>query len=393
MNFNLQDNLLIKGNNLLALHSLKPLYAGKVKLIYIDPPYNTGNDSFNYNDNFNHSTWLVFMKNRLEIARELLSEDGVIFVQCDDNEQAYLKVLMDEVFGKTKKESNFVCHVAIKTASVNGFKIYANKPVRVKESILIYSKNIKQYEYHRIYTEQSGNWDSHFNLFYDKENDKVFPLKEILINKGIMQQNGKLEDLDLNNKNFRNFYITYKSNIFQTGAYKECKEKQLSKIQYINKIYKVTDELYLYNGRMVSFLEKSLKIVKNQERMALALTDFWDDIAFNNVQNESGSGFAQGKKPEALLERIIQISTQPGDLVLDFFAGSGTTGAVAHKMGRRWIMIEQMDYITSITRNRMIRVLEGEQGGVSKNHNFNGGGSFVYCNFENSYYKKYDTLD
>ena len=101
-NGTIKDNLIIKGNNLLALHSLKSNFAGKVKLIYIDPPYNTGNDSFNYNDNFNHSTWLVFMKNRLEIARELLSDDGVIFVQCDDNEQAYLKVLMDEVFGRDR---------------------------------------------------------------------------------------------------------------------------------------------------------------------------------------------------------------------------------------------------------------------------------------------------
>jgi adenine-specific DNA-methyltransferase len=104
----IKDNLIIKGNNLLALHTLKSNFAGKVKLIYIDPPYNTGNDSFNYNDNFNHSTWLTFMKNRLEVARDLLSEDGVIFVQCDDNEQAYLKVLMDEIFGQVNFAANFI---------------------------------------------------------------------------------------------------------------------------------------------------------------------------------------------------------------------------------------------------------------------------------------------
>ena len=102
------DNLIIKGNNLIVLHSLKKRFAGKVKLIYIDPPYNTGNDSFNYNDSFNHSTWLIFMKNRLEVARELLSDDGLIFVQCDDNEQAYLKVLMDEVFSRNNFISNIV---------------------------------------------------------------------------------------------------------------------------------------------------------------------------------------------------------------------------------------------------------------------------------------------
>ena len=116
-----EDNLIIKGNNLIALHSLKDMYAGKVKLIYIDPPYNTGNDSFKYNDNFNHSTWLTFMKNRLEVAKDFLSDYGVIFVQCDDNEQAYLKVLMDEIFGKNAYLENI--EVAVKNIFSIFFKI------------------------------------------------------------------------------------------------------------------------------------------------------------------------------------------------------------------------------------------------------------------------------
>ncbi|MBY0380265.1 MAG: site-specific DNA-methyltransferase, partial [Burkholderiales bacterium] len=135
----LQDNLIIKGNNLLALHSLKPIYQGKIKLIYIDPPYNTGNDGFKYNDKFNHSTWLTFMKNRLVIARELLREDGVIFVQCDDNEQAYLKVLMDEIF----ERDNFVQTICVKMSESKGVKNahVESKMPKIKEYLLLYARN------------------------------------------------------------------------------------------------------------------------------------------------------------------------------------------------------------------------------------------------------------
>ena len=137
--FSEDDNLIIKGNNLLALASLLKRYEGKVKCIYIDPPYNTGNDSFNYNDNFNHSTWLTFMKNRLELARKLLRDDGVIFVKCDDNEQAYLKVLMDDIFGK----ENFVNNIAVKMSPSSGVKRrFANiKFIKNKEFVLLYKKN------------------------------------------------------------------------------------------------------------------------------------------------------------------------------------------------------------------------------------------------------------
>jgi adenine-specific DNA-methyltransferase len=348
----LTENLIIKGNNLLALHSLKKQFNKKVKLIYIDPPYNTGNDGFKYNDNFNHSTWLTFMKNRLEVAKELLRDDGVIFVQCDDNEQAYLKVLMDEVFGR----ENFVNNIAIKTASINGFKIYGNKPVRVKEIIIMYSKSRSTYQYKRIYTQQNGYWDSHFSLFYDRENDKVLSLKEVLVKEKIILENEKLEDLNIQNKNFKKFYTKNKDNIFQTGAYKDCTEKQKS-LELKNKIYKVKDSLYLYNGRMVSFLSKSLKEINGNFELALALSDFWDDIDFNNIQNEKGESFSNGKKPEKLLQRIIEMSTEKGDIVLDYHLGSGTTCAVAHKMGRQYIGIEQMDYVETIAVERLKKVI------------------------------------
>ena len=145
------DNLIIKGNNLIVLHSLKKRFAGKVKLIYIDPPYNTGNDSFNYNDNFNHSTWLIFMKNRLEVARELLSDDGLIFVQCDDNEQAYLKVLMDEVFSR----NNFISNIVWKG---RGGRQDSKYVAQIHETIIFYAKNKERAILNKAFIEDTSNY-------------------------------------------------------------------------------------------------------------------------------------------------------------------------------------------------------------------------------------------
>lgn len=300
----------------MALHSLKKKFANKVKLIYIDPPYNTGNDSFNYNDNFNHSTWLTFMKNRLEIAREFLSDDGVMFIQCDDNEQAYLKVLCDEIFGR----ENFVRQIIWRIGWVSGFKTTA-KIVRNHDTILVYAKNIESLELKKIYLTPQ-NYQERFN---DENRKKII---EKLLNFGINNEEAKktmrfIETIGLPEK--YPLETTWNCNQYD----------KLNSIAIVS-----------YSG------EKMSKMLK---------TDEFD-----------------GQKPEALLKRIIEISTNENDLVMDFFAGSGTTLAVAHKMKRRWIGIEQMEYIESITKERLKKVINGEQGGISKALNWQGGGSFVY---------------
>ena len=315
-------NLLLKGNNLIALHSLKHRFANQVKLIYIDPPYNTGNDSFNYNDRFNHSTWLTFMKNRLEIARELLRDDGVIFVQCDDNEQAYLKVLMDEIFGK----DNFVRQIIWRIGWVSGFKSVADI-VRNHDTILVYSKKPNAKCLNKIYLSPE-NYQGRF-----KEDDK-----KAIIN--------KLADFNLS-KNKAIDFFNYINTIGLPDKYPIETTWNCSLYDKLNSI------------AIVSFSGEKISKMFN--------TDEFD-----------------GQKPEALLKRIIEISTKEGDLVLDFFAGSGTTLAVAHKMGRRWIGIEQMDYVESITKERLKKVIEGEQGGMSKTLQWNGGGEFVYAELMDS---------
>ena len=311
-------NLLIKGNNLLALHSLKKrkdIY-GQVKLIYIDPPYNTGNDSFNYNDKFNHSAWLCFMKNRLEIAKEFLRDDGVIFVQCDDNEQAYLKVLMDEIFGR----ENFVRQIIWRIGWVSGFKTTAHI-VRNHDTILMYAKNIDTLQINKIYNSKE-DYQERFN---DENKRNII---------------AKMLDLNLN-KEQANDLMEYICNIGMPEKYPLESTWNCSIYDKLNSIAIVS-----FSGEKIS------KMLKTTE-------------------------FA-GQKSEALLKRIIEISTQENDLVMDFFAGSGTTLAVAHKMKRRYVGIEQMDYVKSITKERLKKVVEGEQGGISKAVNFVGGGEFVY---------------
>ena len=371
MNTNL--NYLIKGENLKALKSLLPIYKGKVKLIYIDPPYNTGNDGFKYNDNFNHSTWLTFMKNRLEVAKELLANDGVIFVQIDDNEQAYLKVLMDEIFGRENRNS-VIC---VKVSSESGVKVNVNKPVRVKEYLLVYQKN-NQYCYQKQYIE-NAKFDSNYSYFIKKKHDDPNQWEILNIKKAYYD----IYSVQPSDESLYQFQLKYKNSIFSVRNISDSLKVKFGNDsnQFII-IEKENKKTILWKKGEVVFFENKVNVLYNKECATKYLSDIWNNISWHGIANEGGVRLKKGKKPEALLQRIIDMATKEGDLVLDFFAGSGTTGAVAHKMNRRWIMIEQMDYIETIAKVRMQKVINGEQGGVSKNHKWQGGGSFECLNYD-----------
>ncbi|MFP6263109.1 DNA methyltransferase [Helicobacter pylori] len=381
-------NYLIKGNNLIALHSLKKKFAKQVKCIYIDPPYNTGNDSFNYNDNFNHSSWLVFMKNRLEAAREFLSDDGVIFVQCDDNEQAYLKVLMDEIFGR----ENFVASLHVELSATQGMKVASAKKgniVKNAEYILIYSKNMENFSFIRsLYV--AKEWDEHYSIYIDPKTKKRETLLNFLKSKYENITKDKVMALYNDDKDFRDFIHKNANNIYRDAMIE------------VNFNFTKEQESSLNNGEIVEYNQYLIfKNSNNIIRQLLKLSDaigetddfdakiglrkirgdwwgsFYKDMM--NINKEANLVWKAGKKPERLIKDILEISTNENDLVLDFFAGSGTTCAVAHKMKRRYIGIEQMDYIETITKERLKKVIEGEQGGISKKCDFKGGGSFVYA--------------
>ena len=222
------DNLIIKGNNLLALHSLKEKYAGQVKLIYIDPPYNTGNDSFGYNDNFNHSTWLTFMKNRLEVAKELLKDSGLLFVHIDDIESAYLKVLSDNVFGR----ENFMNVIAVKSSTPSGTKT-AHKDktiIKQKDLILVYKKG-GETKLCPQYTKRKG-WDQHYSLLLDKNESGNFylrSLQEELISLGIIGKDQTLRDINIEDKRFKEYYLANRKSICRLQSHKNKKAEIASK--------------------------------------------------------------------------------------------------------------------------------------------------------------------
>ena len=347
-NGELKQNLLVKGNNLVALHTLREKLAGKVKLIYIDPPYNTGSDGFKYNDSFNHSSWLVFMKNRLEAAMLMLKDDGFIVVSIDDNEQVYLKVLMDEVFGVDNFVDSIIWRRTNNQANVGEI-------ARLKDYIHIYARNRNSGHLNRIplseeaaarYTHEDRRGKYRCGNCIDPKRGHfsfsvINPVSGALIESDKwMMSKEKLMDLD------------------------KCDRIHWSRVQPRTKIY-----------------------LSDSQGKGSVANDIWVNIGSNQESDKEirqlfdvrgANTIFSNPKPEKLIERIIQVCTNCNDIVLDFHLGSGTTAAVAHKMGRRWIGIEQMDYIETIAKERLKKVIAGEQGGISKSVNWQGGGSFVY---------------
>lgn len=367
------DNLIIKGNNLLALHSIKKEFAGKVKLIYIDPPYNTGNDSFGYNDRFNHSTWLTFMKNRLEVARELLREDGVIFVHCDNNEMAEIKIVLNEIFGR---EQFLETITIVNNPRGRDYGGIAN----MHEFIHIFSKNTLKYSMFRIedkskkwkYEDDKGGFETrelrNRNTAFHKDNrpNLCYPF--------YVNPNEKLDNdflkISLEPKPGYIEVMPAKSNDIQT-VWRWGKPKSADNLNI-----EVVGKAMRESGRFMI-------VEKYRDNSRLARSVWWD----KDVNSEKGTVHLRElfkkkifnfPKPETLIERIVEISTQKNDIILDYHLGSGTTATVAHKMNRQYIGIEQMDYIEDVAVERIKKVIAGEQGGISKSVNWQGGGSFIY---------------
>ncbi len=346
-----KDNLIIKGNNLLALQTLYNLYSNQVKLIYLDPPYNTGKDGFGYNDKFNHSTWLTFMKNRLEIAKELLSEDGSIWITLDNAEIHYLKVLCDEVFGR----DNFVSEIVwINNKQSKG---YADKISLHHNTILVYRKS----EYFSINLLPRTEED---NVNYSNpDNDPNGPWRASDVRNALWRPNLQY-DIETPSGNI----IKHPENGWRFSKETFEKELETGKIKFNADETRIIRKIYLkdQSGRVVESVWDTLTSGTTRE-------------ANSEIKELFGSTVFATPKPEKLLKRVLAVGSNEKDIVLDFFMGSATTQAVAMKMNRRFIGIEQMDYINTVSVPRLQKVIEGEQGGISKEVDWQGGGSFVYA--------------
>lgn len=361
-NINLQDsdNLIIKGNNLIALWSLLKRFENKVKCIYIDPPYNTGNDSFKYNDSFNHSSWLTFMKNRLEIAKRLLNEKGCIYVQIDNSprdtkespEFGYLQVLMDEIFERKNYITTFTWK---KKGNASNTETGIGT---ITESIFLYAKNIDLVD---------TNLQEYKRKYDYEENGKLYNLEyPVKTNEGTYERSTML------------FPIVTDEGTFYPPEGKrwtlgEDRVKEIVK----NKKYMIKDNKFYIKKYQSDYVKGDNKLYNNlllEEGSLKEAKKELFDLGFPKEEFDT-------PKPERLIKKLLEIATNKDDLVLDFFLGSGTTAAVAQKMNRRYIGIEQMDYIKTLSAERILKVIKGELGGISKDKDINwkGGGSFVYC--------------
>lgn len=396
------DNLIIKGNNLLTLHSLKAKYAGKIKLIYIDPPYyfaaNKSEDTFNYNSNFKLSTWCTFMRNRLVVARELLSEDGAIFVQISDDGVGELHLILKDVFNKNG-ENNFINKITVKTKSPSGFASVNPGVFESAEYILAFAKNKKRWTYNHQYVE--SQYDPNYKWFITNLKQDYTKWKIEDINEYVAKSNGFTDKADavmklgdaIFLKLVSDFALEHKSEVFQSTAIGEdagsevVAARELSK-EHEGMIFRVERNnhytVYVYNGREMAFYAKKCREIDGKLVPTVLLTNIWSDISYEGIAKEGGVKLKGGKKPEKLIRRIIEMASNPGDIILDFFAGSGTTASVAYKLGRQFITCDQLDSQVDMLMERLQSVAQGEQSGISKLVGWKGGGSFVYLELAKS---------
>lgn len=389
------DNMLIHGDNLLALKALEEQYTNKIKCIYIDPPFNTGTrinadgQEVGYEDGLEHSEWLNMMSCRLKHLYTLLRDDGVIIVHLDDNEMAYCKVLMDEIWGR----NNIINTITLTTNEPSGFKATGVKIFSTANYLLIYAKDRRKVEINKVF-KRKGYDKAYSKIFQDINKDfkewewsniKDFVCKE----RGFINPKDAIMKIGENkfNKLIEECAIKNADRVFRTAAIgggaktKRQKTINVSK-QNRNEIFvhpnEDVEDFYILNGEQVIFYKKRLEYIDGELAPAEILTDVWTDISWTGIANEGQVVFKNGKKPELLLKRLLELFTNEGDWVLDSFLGSGTTAAVAHKMNRKWIGIELGEHCYTHCIPRLQRVIDGEQGGISKYVNWQGGGGFKF---------------
>jgi adenine-specific DNA-methyltransferase len=422
-------NMLIHGDNLLALKALEQDFGGCVKCIFIDPPYNTGQAFQHYDDGLEHSIWLGLMRDRFELLKRLLTKDGILFCQLNDDEMAYGKILLDEVFGR----ANFLNQVSVKmkqTAGASG----GGEDKRLKkniEYILIYARD----------KDGPGGFQK-FNEVYDEEDlfeviedmraeGKSWKYTRVLKSLGQRQYHTTFED-----GSGQQIKVYRHDNVVMTPISQLCGEENLSEqecyVKYFDKIFRDTNaqssirtrvmeavagqgdffsieyvpksgknkghEITLYykgnNCDLIAWL-KDIAVKKGERIVKLEKAGtYWEGFPLNNLTKEGGVLFPQGKKPEALIQKVFDLSTDAGDWVLDSFGGSGTTGAVAHKMGRRWIMVEMGEHCETHIIPRLRRVIDGQDsGGITSALDWKGGGGFKYYELAESLLVRDKALD
>lgn len=389
------DGLLINSENWQALNLLQEKYKGKIRSVYIDPPFNTGDGDFLYKDSMQHSSWMCMMIDRLKLSKNLMSKNAGIYSHIDYKEVANLKQLQEKAFGT----ENFVQLISVKTASPAGFKTVNPGPIDVTEYILFSVKSRGDFEFRKSFT--PVEYDSNYGLVIENIADNCSDWKFISIIDAIYKENRITNNKEAKDK-WGEYWKIIRDNLIAVYAL-----ENKNRIVSIRDPQKPTDDLkallkkskdddtvyeykkesgessYAYKGGLLSFYSNKVRTIDGIETPTELLTDFWNDISWAGIANEGNVKLKNGKKPERLLKRVIEsIVDNRNDFTLDFFSGSGTTPSVSHKLGIKWIGIEMGKYFEELTKRRLINVLNGEQTGISKAQNWAGGGIFQYLKLE-----------
>jgi adenine-specific DNA-methyltransferase len=395
------DNLLIHGDNHAALAALRADFLGQVRLAYLDPPYNTGNMWSHYDDNREHASWLSMMRDCLLVLVPLLAKDGVVLVQTDRHESAYLKVLLDEVLGREA----YVTTIAVRMSATSGYKIEHTDRTIVKnvEYIHVYARELTLCE--KAF-EESLSYDDHYAYLLTPDQSRFGRLIDcdevavFLAASGLAKTNQSLPALYQTSASFRAFVVREAARICRSHTAPAQAKRALE----LGRLFGATDEPDVVRqetyGETRYFLRRTrsgvdqliplaLKLHYVEEpggvdRLALTniLGDWWDGfhLDMGNIDDEGGVSFKSSKKPERLLRRLLRLFTRPQDVVVDVFGGSGTTAAVAHKMRRRWILVEAGEHCRTLAQPRLARVVRGQDPtGVTAAEGWSGGGGFRFC--------------
>ena len=408
------DNMLIHGDNLLALKALERDYTGKIRCIYIDPPYNTGNAFEHYDDDLEHSIWLNMLYKRIRILHSLLAENGTLWISIDSTEGHYLKVMCDEIFGR----SNFVSDITYEKSNVTGLG-QGGAIFNTGEKILVYKKNIlelnevlaseklskKTMQRYRKYIQSEGTKE----LVEEFESASNGLPVRIYKHTGYVIVDISLKQFESRESEIRAQYYEFFDTIYRTYVVQQENEFQNSLMSRMekNSLYSVEytpsrgrnggkeTTLFYHNGELCAWLKDTAFLEGRDVVKTTKLSNVWknDDIPKADLGNEGGVAFPRSKKPEKLIERILLMATNEGDLVLDSFLGSGTTAAVAHKMSRKYIGIELGDHCYSLCKKRLDRVIDGkDSNGVTKQYSWQGGGGYHFYELAPSLLVKNDKL-
>lgn len=408
------DNMLIHGDNLLALKALERDYTGKIRCIYIDPPYNTGNAFEHYDDDLEHSIWLNMLYKRIRILHSLLAENGTLWISIDSTEGHYLKVMCDEIFGR----SNFVSDITYEKSNVTGLG-QGGAIFNTGEKILVYKKNILELNDVLASEKLSKKTMQRYRKYIQSEGTKELVEEFESASNGLPVRIYKHTDYVIGDISLKQFesreseiraqyyeffdtiyrtYVVQQENEFQNSLMARMEKNSLYSVEYTpsrgrNGGKETT--LFYHNGELCAWLKDTAFLEGRDVVKTTKLSNVWknDDIPKADLGNEGGVAFPRSKKPEKLIERILLMATNEGDLVLDSFLGSGTTAAVAHKMGRKYIGIELGDHCYSLCKKRLDRVIDGkDSNGVTKQYNWQGGGGYHFYELAPSLLVKNDKL-